>query len=162
MKYPAQSALWRLAQVTPKFERVINGHDGSLGQNRESQSRVLARFRQIFPFTLFPSSLIVEELRILYVKRYGPWTNEVVSIMATDIACVYASTGLILGQIHIKSLTGGPEIYIDNLFRRDVLTIRSMVEGIALASREGLKVNHGEDLEEERKNFLKAGAIHYG
>src|SRR3990167_9100479 len=107
MKYLAQSDLWRLEQVMktkPAFSQ--NG-----------TSRILGRFRQIFPLTLFPGELIIEELRIIWVKRNGPWVNEVISIMATDIACVNASTGPFFGHVHIKSLTGGPEILVNSMTR---------------------------------------------
>ena len=148
MKYLAQSDLWRLEWVT-KPKPVI-------GQN--GMSRVLGRFRQIFPLTLFPDELIIEELRIVWVKRSGPWTNEVISIMATDIACVNAAGGLFFGYVHVGSLTGGPQILVDNLLRRHVFKIRSLVEGIALASREGLKIENS-DLEAERQDLLRAGNV---
>ena len=157
MQYPAQSDIWRLDQVM-KTKTYTNGESIS----NHNQSRVLDRFRQIFPLTLFPDDLIVEELRIVHVKKNGPWAHEVISIMATDIASVNASSGMFFGQVHIKSLTGGPEIFIDNLLRRHVYKIRSLVEGIALASREGLRIEHDSDLESEKKDFLAAGSIHYG
>lgn len=148
MKYPAQSDIWRLDYVT-KARPIVSSN---------GQSRVLGRFRQIFVFTIFPDELIVEELRIVWINRMGPWTNKVVSIMATDIACVYASAGPFFGHVHIQSLTGGPEIFVDNLLKKDVLKIRSLVEGIALSAREGLKIN-GRDLEIERQNLMQAGAV---
>lgn len=150
MKYPAQSDLWRL-DAAIHAKPVTNG-----------QSRVLGRFKQLFPLTLFRDRLIIEELRIVHVKQDGPWVEEVNSIMATDIACVNCATGIFFGSVHIKSLTGGPEIFVDNLARKDVLMIRSLVEGIALSSREGLRINHETSLDEERENFLRAGAVHYG
>ena len=148
MKYPAQSDLWRLDYVTKA--RPITNSGG--------QSRVLGRFRQIFMFTLFPDDLLVEELRIVWINRMGPWANKVVSIMATDIACVYAAADPFYGHIHVQSLTGGPKIFVDNLLKKDVLKIRSLVEGIALSAREGLKINGG-DLEMERQNLMEAGAV---
>ena len=78
--------------------------------------------------------------------------------MATDIACVNASRGLLIGHIHVQSLTGGPEIFIDNLLRRDAFRARDLVEGIALASREGLRLEN-ENLQTERDNLLRAGNI---
>lgn len=147
MKYPAQSDLWRLDYVTKA--RPINS---------DGQSRVLGRFRQVFVFTLFPDDLLIEELRIVWINRMGPWANKVVSIMATDIACVYASSGPFFGHVHIQSLTGGPEIFVDSLLKKDVLKIRSLVEGIALSAREGLKINGG-NLEMERQNLMEAGAV---
>lgn len=151
MKYPAQSDLWRLDTAIHAKPISTNGH-----------SRVLGRFKQVFPLELFRDELIIEELRIIHVKQEGPWIREVISIMATDIACVNCTSGMFFGNVHIKSLTGGPEICIDNLLGRDVLTIRSLVEGIALASREGLRIDHETSLDEERQSFLRAGAVHYG
>lgn len=147
MRTLAQSDLWRFDQVVKSKPQISNG-----------TSRVLGKFRQIFPITLFPDQLIVEELRIVWVKRNGPWANEVISIMATDIACVNSSCGPFFGHIQIKSLTGGPEILVDSLTRKNVYRIRSLVEGIALASREGLQIESA-DLEAERQNLYRAGEI---
>ncbi|MBI2327059.1 hypothetical protein HYU92_01965 [Candidatus Curtissbacteria bacterium] len=148
MKYPAQSDIWRLDRIVGTKPIANSG----------GQSRVLARFQQVFPLALFPDELIVEELRIIWIQKNGPWTNNVISIMATDIACVNASTGPFFGHVHIQSLTGGPEILIEQLLRKDAFKIRSLVEGIALAAREGLKIEHG-SLEAERENLLKAGGL---
>ena len=156
MRYPAQSDIWRLDYVM-KPKTYTNG----AGANNHSQSRVLGRFRQIFPLSLFCDDLIVEELRIVHVKKNGPWAYEVISIMATDIASVNASSGLFFGQVHIKSLTGGPEIFVDNMLRRHIYKIRSLVEGIALSSREGLRLEHQANLEAERQDILTAGSVHY-
>ena len=150
MKYPALSDIWRLDFVSRPKTVTQHAHNG--------QSRVLARVRQIFPLTLFTDELIVEELRIIWFRRKGPWSNEVISIMATDIACVNASSGPFFGEIHIKSLTGGPEIMVDNLLRRDVYKIRSLVEGIALSAREGLTIEDT-SLDAEKQNLLRAGNI---
>ena len=102
MRYPALSDIWRLDFASRPKTVTQHTHNG--------QSRVLARVRQIFPLTLFQDELIVEELRIVWFKRQGPWSNEVISIMATDIACVNASSGLFFGQVPIKRLTGGPRL----------------------------------------------------
>ena len=157
MRYPAQSDIWRLDHVI----RPTNGASNGASLVNHGQSRVLGRFRQIFPLTFFPDDLIIEELRIVHVKKNGPWAYEVISIMATDIASVNASTGMFFGQIHIKSLTGGPEIFVDNMMRHHIYRIRSLVEGIALSSREGLRLDHQFNLEAERQDILEAGAIHY-
>ena len=151
MRYPALSDMWRLDMaLRPK----TNGKTVTEG----GQSRILYSARQIIPLTLFPDQITVEELRIVWLRKMGPWMNEVVSIMATDIASVNCSTGLFFGYIHVQSLTGGPEILVDNLHKKDVLEIRSLVEGIAMSAREGLKVN-GENLEAEKQSLIQAGTV---
>lgn len=151
MNYPAQSSLWRLDTATrPK----TNGK--TVTQN--GQSRILARARQIFPLVVFPSQIVVEELRIVWLRKMGPWADEIISIMATDIASVNCASGLFFGYIHVQSLTGGPEIMIDNLHKKDVYKIMSLVEGIAMSAREGLNVE-GSNLEEQTNNLLQAGRV---
>lgn len=147
MKYLSQTDLWKMDRIKKSKPQTTNG-----------ESRILGRFRQVFPLTLFPDELIIEELRIIHQKNNGPWTTGINSIMATDIACVNATSGPFFGHVHIQSLTGGPEILIDNLSRKDVYKIRSLIEGIALASREGLNIIDF-DLETERTNLLKAGNV---
>ncbi len=153
--YPVLSPLWRLELATKNTNG--NGQSGRV-ITEHGHSRLLARSHQIFPISFFPDEIVVEELRIIWLKRIGPWMNEVVSIMATDIACVNCSTGLIFGHIHVQSLTGGPEILVDNLLKSDVLKIRSLVEGIALSAREGLKIQD-ENFEAERQSLMRAGTI---
>ncbi|MBI2598675.1 hypothetical protein HYW40_00425 [Candidatus Curtissbacteria bacterium] len=147
MKYPSLGDLWKLDTIAKSRPIKTNG-----------QSRILGRFRQLFPLTFFPDELLIEELRVVWVKKMGPWTTEIVSIMATDIACVYASRGLVIGQIHIKSLTGGPEIRIDKIFGSHAYRARNLIEGIALASREGLKVEET-NLESEKAGLIRAGEV---
>lgn len=151
MNYPAQSDIWKLKMASGN---PTNGkHITQMGK-----SRILFKTRQVFPIILFPSELIVEELRIVCLKQFGPWTNGILSIMATDIASVNSSNGLFFGHIHIKSLTGGPEILVDNLPKKDVLRVRSLVEGIALSAREGLTIQ-SENLETERQSLYQAGKV---
>ena len=163
MKYLTQSDGWRLQRtvnskpIFNKFTQGANTPQTRLGEN--GQSRLLARFRQIFPFTVFPDEIIIEELRVVWVRKKGPWMSEIISIMATDIACVNASKGLITGEVHIQSVTGGPQIYVDKLHSQNAYKIRDLIEGIALASREGLKLESTNSIEDERQAILRAGQI---
>lgn len=149
MKYPALSDIWRLNMaITASNKNAV----------QTDKSRILYRTKQVFPIILFPSELIIEELRIVCLKQLGPWTSEVLSIMATDIASVNASSGLFFGLIHIKSLTGGPEILVDNLPRGDVFKVRGLVEGIAMSARKGLSIRN-DNLETERQSLYQAGRV---
>jgi len=147
MAYLAQSDGWRLERATQKRHMTTNGN-----------TTILGRFRQIFPLTIFPDELIVEDLRVIWVRKGGPWMGEIISIMATDIASVNASSGPFFGHIHIKSLTGGPEIMVDCLPKHNVYRIRSLVEGIALTARESLEIN-ATDFQSRLLGLLRAGAV---
>lgn len=147
MNYPAESEMWEIEQASKNWQIIpVN------------ESRVLARFKQVFPLSFFPDDLIIEELRIVWVRKSGPWMDEVISIMATDIASIDASAGPFFGHIHIKNLTGGPEIMVNNLWRGDVYRIRGLIEGISLSSRVGLRVD-GDSLDLKRRLLSNAGLV---
>ncbi len=147
MQYPFQSKLWRLDYANKTKGLTTNG-----------TSRILARFKQPFIITLFPDELIIEEQRVIWIRNRGPLMTEIDTIMATDIACVYSSAGPFFGHIHVQSLTGGPEILVEKLPRSNVFRARSIIEGIALASREGLRINNL-NINLERENLIRAGQV---
>lgn len=149
MQFLAQSDLWRLNQV----------NNFPVSANATTSSRVLAKFSQIFPLSFIPDDLIIEERRIVWVRN-SIWADEIVSIMATDIACVDASAGPFFGHIHIKSLTGGLEIVLDNISRKDTFLIRNLVEALALSARAGKSLEH-DDLDLEKRQLLEMGRIKY-
>ncbi|MEX2027999.1 MAG: hypothetical protein WD988_00685 [Candidatus Curtissbacteria bacterium] len=149
MKYEAQSDIWRLDQAKGSSIKI---------PTLRTKSREIARFQQVFPLTIFPDKIVIEEQRIVLIRNNGPWTDQVITIMDTDIACVNASTGPLFGQVHVKSLTGGPEIFLDKLFKHDVYKTRGLIEGIVLKSRGGLEISD-ETLEIERRALLMAGEV---
>ncbi|MDO8486784.1 MAG: hypothetical protein Q7S45_00610 [Candidatus Curtissbacteria bacterium] len=148
MKYLAQSDIWKLEQAIGNNQTI----------KTRVKSRELARFRQLFPLTVFPDKIVIEEHRVIWIQNNGPWMDQVITIMATDIACVNAATGPLFGQVHVKSLTGGPEIFVDRLLKHDVYKIRGLIEGIVLGSRGGLEIDD-ECLEIEREALLTAGEV---
>lgn len=145
----AQSSPWRLEQVT-KYQGP--------SYRSTKKSRTLGRFRQVFPIALFPDDLLIEENRIVWILNKGPWVKEMISTMATDIASIDSSTGPILGHIHIRSLTGGPEIVIDKLPKNDVLRARFLIEGVVLSARRG-EIIEKDNLEVERSYLINKGRI---
>ncbi len=151
MQFLAQSNLWQLERA--------NNHPFP-ATAAATPSRVLAKFNQIFPLSLIPDDLIIEERRIVWVKRNGIWSDEIISIMATDIACVEASAGPFFGHIHIKSLTGGLEIILDHISRKDAFQIRNFVEALALSARAGRNLEH-DDLDLEKNQLLEMGRVKY-
>lgn len=126
----------------------------------EKQSRVLGRFRSMFPFMLFPDELIVEEKRVIWRNWMGPGYTRVISIMATDISNVQASHGPFFGHLHVGSLVGGPEILIERLSRKDCVRARALVEGIILAARERAEVKKGK-VEKEKEDLSRLGEVKF-
>jgi len=127
---------------------------------KERKSRVLGRFKSIFPLQLFPDELIVEEERVVWIDRIFPWSSKAISIMATDISSVEASHGPFFGHLHVGSLVGGPAILIESLSRASCVKARALIEGIILTEREGGKL-HKKRIEREKAELTEAGEVRF-
>jgi hypothetical protein len=129
-------------------------HEESEHPHVESQpgSAVLAEFKSIFPFELFPDELIVEEKRIIWIHRFGPKMCEVVTLLPEDINRVEASTGPFFGHIHISIPRHDIEVLIERLSRKEALRSRDLIDGLATAARQSLRIEGS--TKEEKIDFL--------
>lgn len=147
MNYQSLSPAWKLDYVSRARSQISNNVAGEL-----------ARFRQPFYLTFFPDELIIESQKVVWMRNKGPFMSEIDTIMATDIACVYASSGPFFGHVHVRSLTGGPEIMVDKLPKQVVFAARSLIEEIALNSRQNFMAKTtGSQI--ERESIVRAAPV---
>lgn len=118
----------------------------------KKNSPVLARFKSVFPFDLFPDELIVEEKRIVWIQRFGPKMCEVITLSPGDINRIEASAGPLFGHIHVAIPRHDIEIIVEKLKRKDAFRARDLIEGLMGASREGIKIEGSTP--EEKVEFL--------
>ena len=129
-------------------------HDKNAHPHVESKagSPVLARFKSVFPFDLFPDELIVEEKRIIWITLFGPGMCEVITLAPVDINRIEASAGPIFGHLHIAIPRHDIEIIVERLKRKEAFRARDLIEGLMDAAREGVKIEG--DTPEEKVEFL--------
>jgi hypothetical protein len=131
-------------QVRESEQEAIKrySHDESDHPHIEPQkgSAVLARFKAVFPFQLFPDELIVEEKRIIWIHRFGPRMCEVVTLLPIDINRVEASAGPIFGHLHVSIPRHDIEILVDRLTRKDAFFARDLIDGLVTAVRENIPI----------------------
>lgn len=116
-----------------------NSIKSDIAPKENFHTKVLGKFRSVFPFELFPDELIISERRIIWIHRYGPWMNRVVSVLHQDIADIEASSGPIVGHLHIRNFTGGEEIIMEHLWKKDLQRARDLTEGLMMKHRVGMK-----------------------
>lgn len=117
-------------------------------------TKILGKYKSVFPFEFFPDELIVSERRVIWIHRYGPGMSRVISVLHQDIADIEASHGPIFGHLHIRNFTGGEEIVIEHLWRKDVQKARDLVESMMLARRVGVKNGVPKDTTKEKLEKL--------
>ena len=157
----------RFEALTPeqvrKFEKEAIKqftHDKSEHPHVEpkASSPVLARFKSVFPFDLFPDELIVEEKRIIWIKRFGPGMCEVITLAPADINRIEASAGPLFGHVHIAIPRHDIEIIVERLRRKEAFKARDLIEGLMDAAREGIKIE-GVTPEEKVKFLIKLAHV---
>lgn len=140
-----RQALEKFSQKVPKTAK-----SSPSAQKDFIHSKVLGKFKSAFPFELFPDELIISERRVIWIHKYGLWMNRVVSVLHQDIADIEASSGPIVGHLHIRNFTGGEEIIMEHLWRKDLQKARDLVESMMLAKRVGVKGGVPKDSTQEK------------
>jgi len=143
--------------LTPQEARRLEGeavkkypHGESEHPHIEPQkdSNVLARFKSVFPFEIFPDELVVEEKRIIWIHRFGPGMCEVLTLLPTDINRVEASSGPLFGHLHISTLRHDVEILMERLTRKNTFKARDLIEGLVVVAKQNLEIE-GKSAEEK-------------
>lgn len=113
-------------------------------------TKVLGIYKSVFPFEIFRDELIISERRVIWIHKEGPWLTRVVSVLHQDIADIEASTGPLIGHLHIRNFTGGEEIVMEHLWKKDLQKARDLIESLMLRKRVGLKDNAPKNTVQEK------------
>ena len=147
--------------LTPQEARRLEGeavkkypHGESEHPHIEPQkdSNVLARFKSVFPFEIFPDELVIEEKRIIWIHRFGPGMCEVLTLLPIDINRVEASSGPLFGHLHISTLRHDVEILMERLTRKNTFKARDLIEGLVVVAKQNLGIEGNNA--EEKIDFL--------
>lgn len=120
-------------------------------------NRNIAEVRTLFPFSFFPTYIIVDEAQVTVIEYYFFFSKRVFPMFIKDIKTVTAAQGILLGELKFE-LSGyetNPEpIY--NLKRGDVIRTRRIILGLMKAHEEKIDLSQFSD-EELRKRLEVLG-----
>ncbi|HSW97980.1 MAG TPA: hypothetical protein VLF89_09210 [Candidatus Saccharimonadales bacterium] len=134
-----------IKEQSEKFEKLIKKSD-----------RVLLRIKAVFPFELFPDSVVIDESKINIVHRIFFWTGEIQSIPIQHVQDVEVDTSVLFATLKILptgfSVVSMTEnwVKVNYLWRRDALRARRIIAGLLIASREGIDLT-----KVDSKDFVK-------
>ena len=95
---------------------------------------ILFKTKTIFPFTLFPDTVVLDREKVTIANRYFFWTERVTGTSIRDILSVEADVGPFFGSVHMSS-----RFFITNpysvrfLKRRDAIKLRRLLQGYIIA-----------------------------
>lgn len=121
------------------LEEAIKTRAGKAEKNRQAvddmvsnSNRVLLRVYTVFPWDLFPSSLVVEETRLTVIHRQL-FSSQIYSVDIKNISNILVDSGILFAQLTIVSDTFAEnQIVINRLWKKDAIFMRRIIEGLRM------------------------------
>jgi hypothetical protein len=123
-------------QTQHKLESVMNRRE-----------KILLKCKTLFPFDLFPSTLLIDTLKISIVRKSFFATEHVTTIPLKDLADVFVQTALVIASLSIEYRPQSTnmsfelrssKITIYNLRRADALKAKDILKGVLIAREEDI------------------------
>lgn len=104
----------------------------------------LASITTVFPFTLFPDTLLLDRTKITIIKRNFFFSSEIMSIRIEDILNVTSGIGPFFGSITIASrvLSSEDHFTINYFWRHDAVHMKHLIQGYVIAQHNGIDTKH--------------------
>jgi len=120
-------------------EDEVKIHAGKEEKNRQAvedmvsnSNRILLKISSVFPWDLFPSSLIAEETRLTIIHRQL-FSSQIHSVDIKNISNVFIDNALIFAQLTIVSNTFAEnQIVINRLRKKEAIFMRRIIEGLRM------------------------------
>ena len=127
------------------------------------------RAKSVFPFTLFPDTLIIDTTKVTISKKQLFATEFITTIPLKDLADVTVQTVLFLGSIFLKympqssspGMNEAVEVRIPNLKRGDAIKIKNILKGALVAKAEEIDIARlsPEEVEEVLHKFGESDGV---
>ncbi|PIP63680.1 hypothetical protein CO165_03865 [Candidatus Roizmanbacteria bacterium CG_4_9_14_3_um_filter_33_18] len=109
---------------------------------------ILLKIKTVFPFTLFPDTIIIDLNKLDIIKQDFFLTKRVNSIIHEDILNITVESGPILATLRITSrFFSGKPILITYLKKSEALQAKRLISGLIIARRKGVTLR-GIEIEE--------------
>lgn len=120
-----------------KLENIIDRHDIEI-----------MRASSVFPFQLFPDTLIIDTTKITIIQKTLFATETIHSCSLKDLSDVNVQTALFLATLYIRYMPQSPspgmnepkEVSINCLKRSDAIKAKNILRGVLIASAENIDI----------------------
>lgn len=112
----------------------------ALARTISSSHEILISATTVFPFTLFPDTVVLDRSKLTIAHREFFWTGEVMSIRIEDILNVTVDTGPFFGSLKIftRFFSVDKPYTVSFLYRRDALKIKRILQGYVIALQKNI------------------------
>ena len=104
---------------------------------------VLFKANTVFPFTLFPDTVILDREKLTFITRYFFRVAKITGIPVRDLLNVEADIGPIFGSVHTASRFFITAPYsIKFLWRKEAIKLRRLLQGYIIANEQDIDCAH--------------------
>ncbi|HSX40091.1 MAG TPA: hypothetical protein VLF68_00600 [Candidatus Saccharimonadales bacterium] len=130
-----------ISKQSQKFETLVG-----------KSNRVLLKISGIFPFDLFPDSIVIDENKVNIIHRYFFFTDEVQSIVIPHIKDVLVDRALLFATLKILP-DGFSEnwVSVEYLWKEEAVRARRIILGLLVGQKEGIDITKVETQDLEKK-----------
>lgn len=133
-----------------------------INELEKMKDRELMRIKNVFPFVLFPDTLIIEENKITFVWGLFFFSKDVRSILIKDIANVTVETSMFFATLNFADKFFENQVTkMDYLKKSEAIKARRLIQGLMISHRENIDFS---DIPKHEviKNALKLGGSDTG
>lgn len=136
-----------LIRAKPTF-KVIPKPKRELQRARKKSHEILFRTDTVFPFTLFPDTIILDREKLTIINRHFFWVATINSTPIRDALSVTLNLGPFFGSLQISSRYFSSNPYSMNyLWRSDAIKLRHLIQGYIIVEEQEIdcsKIAKGE------------------
>jgi hypothetical protein len=108
----------------------------------EQSNRVLLQCQTVFPFDIFPDTLIVDERKVNIIYKEFFLSENVHSVLIENIQDVQIEAGALFAKLTvIPSLYPDTMVSVEYLRKNDAFEARRLIQGIIACKREGIDLS---------------------
>lgn len=139
-----------------KFEKVpaTGKSEKELNVLAKTVEKPLMQISSVFPFDLFPNSIVVDKKKVDIIHRYFFWSKRVFTIFIHDVRTVRVDNGPFFANVsfEVKGFEQNPEP-VPYIKKSEAEKLRKLVIGLCAADSENIDIENIPD--ERAKNKLK-------
>ncbi|OGK18934.1 hypothetical protein A2866_05020 [Candidatus Roizmanbacteria bacterium RIFCSPHIGHO2_01_FULL_39_8] len=125
--------------------RTIYSIDRNKLYNLTNKSKeILLKIHSIFPFDLFPNTIVVDEVKVSVIYRFFFASEQIRDILIKDIRSVYVDSSIFFAALNISfvwpRLIKEKTTTINYLRKNDALRAKNIIEGLMITSYENVEI----------------------
>ncbi len=126
-----KEATKKRVQDTAKLETLV-----------QKSGRTLLRASTVFPFHLFPKTIVIEEHKVDVILPIFFFSRQIESILLEYITSVQVTTSIFFASLRFEvwGMDTNPPV-IDFLRKKDALAARRIIQGLLACKKEGITID---------------------